>query len=325
MRKILHTMTLFIILALFTGCAITKTVVGDFYLEHKKYDSGQKYFKNKLKENNSDASSQYYYGRFLLLKKNEKEALVHLKKAVALDNKNADYHSWLAIAYSRQKEYNKEREAYLKALKINKNHLKSLTYLAHNYYEAKEYKNALKYYAKSLKLQKFNHASLYNRALSLNKLRRMPEEKLAWLAYLEYYPSGLFAQKAVRFLNTLGSFDYRNHIIGIRTLTLKNIRFENFEATIDNSSNSSLDLLGKILNKKTKIDIHIVVYQQNNILLAKEIAKCILKYLLKKYPNIDASRLKLSWFDTAKILLINKRKYIRGEHVDFISINEKKK
>ncbi len=83
--------------------------------------------------------------------------------------------------------------------------------------------------------------------------------------------------------------------------------------------------MGKILNKKTKIDIHIVVYQQNNILLAKEKAKSIQKYLLKKYPNIDASRLKLSWFDTAKILLINKRKYIRGEHVDFISINEKKK
>jgi len=318
-------MILFIILNLFVGCAITKTVVGDFYLEHKKYDSGEKYFKNKLKQNNSDASAQYYYGRFLLLKNNEKEALLHLKKAVALDNKNADYNSWLGIAYSSKKEFSKERESYLKALNINKNHLQSLTYLAHNYYEAKEYKNALKYYGKALKLQKSNYASLYNRALSLNKLGRVPEEKLAWLKYLEYYPFGLLAQKSVRFLNTLGSFEYRNHIIGIRTLTLKNIRFENFEARIDSSSYSSLNLLGKILNKKTKINIHIVVYQQNNILLAKEKAKSIQRYLLKKYPNIDSSRLKLSWFDTAKILLINKRKYILGEHVDFISIDVKKK
>ena len=120
------------------------------------------------------------------------------------------------MAYSTQKQYKNERKSYLKALSLDKKHLQSLIYLAHNFFDANEYKNALTYYSKALKLQAYNKSALYNRALSLKKLGRTPEEKLAWKTYLEYYPAGKLAQNAVRFSNTLGVFDYRNHIIGFK-------------------------------------------------------------------------------------------------------------
>lgn len=308
----------------FLGCGITNQVTAEYYLQEKKFDDGSNHFKNKVNKDSNDHLSQYYYGRFLLAKNKNKEAIVHLKKAILLNSKNADYHSWLGVAYSKIKANKNERTQYLKALSIDKNHLQSLTYLAHNYYASKEYKSALVYYQKVLKISPENKAALFNRAMTLHKLKRTAEEKSAWKIYLEYYSSGALSQNAVKYLNAIGNFEYHNHIIGIYTIVLKDIKFEAFTSKIKLESKSSLDLLSKVLQKNKKIDLHIVSYLVGNSSLAKERAKSIKKYILKQNKNIDSKRIKLSWFKSSKKIKVNKKKYEYYEFIDFITVTKKR-
>jgi tetratricopeptide (TPR) repeat protein len=300
----------------FYGCSVQKQVVGEFYLEQKQYEKGYDHFKKNIEEDVKNASSQYYLGRFLLAKGKTKEATVHLKKAVLLDKSNPKYHSWLGVSYSLNKDYKKERKEYLKALGFDKNHLQSLIYLAHNYYDKKEYTKALEYYFRVLDISDENQTVLYHRAMAFQKLGRKAEEIIAFKEYLAYYPSGSFAKESVKSLNKLGNFEYRNFVIGIRSVTLKNINFKPFTANIDYESKKSLDVLGKILTQNRDVEIHIVAYQEKNLELAKKRVKSIKKYLLDKYSKIESNRLKLSWFDSSKKI----NRYKLYESIEFITV-----
>lgn len=317
---------LFFIIVLFvvSGCSTSKVLVGEFYLEQKQYDKGYIYFKKNLERDNNNAHFHYYYGRFLLAKNNKKEALIHFKKAVTLDNLKADYHSWLGVAYASLNQYKNERKEYLKALSLDKNHLQSLVYLSHNFYEKKDYIKSFEYYNRVLKVTPENKSALFYRAMSLNKLGRKAEEIVAIKEYLLNYPTGAYARQLVVNLNNLGNFDYRNYTIGVRTITLKDIKFKPFVSELEYDSQSSLDILGKILDKNRDIKLHILVYQEKNKELAKQRAKKIKQYLLDKYPQINSYRLKLSWFGKSKSIKVEGNLYKLYESIDFISIIEKK-
>lgn len=308
----------------FSGCGITNQVTAEYYLQEEKYEDGSTHFQKKVNKNSNDHLSQYYYARFLLAKNKNTEAIVHLKEAVRLNSKNADYYSWLGVAYSKIKDHRNERAQYLKALNIDKNHLQSLAYLAHNYYGSKQYKRALVYYQKVLKLSPENKAALFNRAMVLRKLKRTAEEKTAWIIYLEHYLSGVLSQNAVNYLNAMGYFEYQNHVIGIYTVILKKIKFEPFSSKIKLESKSSLDLLSEILEKNKKIEIHIVSYLVSNNTLAKQRAQSIKKYILKESKNIDSKRIKLSWFKNSKKIKVGKKRYEHYEFIDFITATKKR-
>lgn len=304
---------------IFSGCSFTHIVVGEFYLNEKKYSSGVEYFNKNISKNGLDSSSYYYLGRLLLAQNKPNQALGKFKSAILLDDSNADYYCWLGVTYSSLKIPNKERSAYLKALELNSDHLQALTYLAHNYFDSNEYEKALSYYEKVIKLSPYSKDAIYNRAIVLNKLKRFPEEKVALKIYLDYYPDGSLARNATKNLNSMGNFDYRNYLIDIRTITLKKIEFKPFSSQIDFYSRDSLNYLGELLNNNKKVKIHIVVYQQGNKKLAKNKAKEIKKYILNKFDNVDKNRLKLSWFGIPKVVIHNGRTYNLGESVDFIT------
>ena len=161
---------------------------------------------------------------------------------------------------------------------------------------------------------------MYNRALCLEKLGRTPEHIDALKEYLEYYPYGLLARNSVDKLNFKGDFEYRNHLIGLRTVTLKEIRFKPFSDDITYDSRLSLDVLGSLLSKVPDISIHIVSYQLKNKELAKLKARKIKGYFLHNFKNINSERLKLSWFDVPKKVKVNGNTYTLNETVDFITI-----
>ncbi len=304
-----------VVVFIFYGCSIQKQVVGEFYLEQKLYDKGLVHFQNSIKKDENNAFSQYYLGRFLLTKGKTKDAITHLKTAIFLDDSNPLYYSWLGVAYSLNKDYINERKEYLKALKLDKDHLQSLIYLAHNYYDKREYSRAIKYYFRVLKISPQNKTALYHIASCFHKLGRKAEEIVAFKKYLTFYPSGSLARKSVENINKLGDFEYRNFILGARTVTLKKINFKSFTSSINSESKKSLDVLGKILIKNRNIELHIVSYQEKNLQLAKAKAKSIKKYLLKEFPNIESKRLKLSWFANSK----NISGYKLYESIEFIT------
>ena len=298
---------------------VKQTVAGQHYLDNKKYQKGIEVFREEVRAYPENGEAHYYLGRFLLAEKKGKEALNQLKQAVELSPKKADYHFWLGVAYAANNMGDLERESYLKALEIDKKHVQALTYLGHNQLERKKYKEALQSYNKALKLWPGNPAALYNRAYIMKQLGRTPEEKLAWQEYLAYYPSGAMARRAVLHLNALGDFEYRNYIIGRRTVTLKTIVFEPFTAKIGEDSRPSLDLLGIIMKNNSTVSIHIVTYQKKHKELAEARAKSIKTYLLKEFKEIKSSRLTVSWFDVPEKIKIDKKTFYNDESVNFIT------
>ena len=305
--------------ALFISCGVKQLVKGEFYLSNEKYNDGIHSFERELRKNPYDPRINYYLGRFYLGNNQPKEGLAYIKKATELDPANANFQFWLGIAYSANKQQNLEWRCYEKALALNPNHLNTRIYLAHTQMERKQYKAALKNYSFVLKKWPDESASLYNYALALNKLKRTEEERVAWKEYLDFYPTGPMARNAVFNLNSLGDFSYRNHLIGLRTITLRKIQFKPLTEKLTKNSEESLKFLGEVLKNTKNISIYIVAYQKNNNELAKHKTKSIRNYLLKRFPELKSSMLKMSWFDVSETIKIGKKKFSRDESVNFIT------
>lgn len=298
---------------------------GEYFLDQRQYTEGIIAFRKAIKENPDDVRLHYYLGRFYLAKNNAKQGLRHLKKTVALVPDDADYHFWLGVAYSANDEPEAERNCYLKALSLERDHVPALTYLGNSQFDKKEYEAALETYTRVLQIEEETAQALYNRALILRIFKRTPEEINAWKAYLAIYATGPFAQKAASYLNQKGDFDYRNHVIGIRTITLPKIRFIHFSDKIHESSESTLNYVGQRVERYSQYTLHIIAYQLNNARLGENRAKSIKRYLLKEYPRIPSSRIKVSWFKQPETIKVGKATFKLDQSINFFTLRNHRK
>ncbi|MFA5906715.1 MAG: tetratricopeptide repeat protein [Desulfobacula sp.] len=302
-----------------SGCTVGRMVKGDYYLSGTDHKQGIESFKKDLEKNPDSPDARYYLGRLYLADNQVKNALTHLEKASAISPGNPEYRFWLGLAYAANKMKKQEWESYESALKLDPDHLKSRIYLAHTQLERNLYEDALKNYSQVLDRTPDEPSSLYNRALALKELKRPKEEKFAWKEYLNYYPSGPMSANAVHHLNLLGDFSFRNYLIGVRTLPLRQIQFKAFSTDLTPESMGSLDDLGDVLSKKKDLSIHIIAYQDNNKQLAEQKAKQIKKYLVEKFPEIPAANLKVSWFGTPEKIKIENSLFSEDESINFIT------
>jgi outer membrane protein OmpA-like peptidoglycan-associated protein len=79
------------------------------------------------------------------------------------------------------------------------------------------------------------------------------------------------------------------------------------------------------MKNNQKVSVHIVTYQKNNAKLAEARAKSVKSYLLKKYPEIDSSRLILSWFGVSEQIKTEKKTFKSDESVNFITAVQEKR
>lgn len=322
-----------IIFVLLTGCAqvesigrrvedagrfVKYNVQGEHYLSSKNYKHGYEIFKEAVQLTPEDAQAHYFLGRFQLALDKTKSSLTSMKKAVALDSDNADYRFWLGVAHGENGHLKSERKSYKKALSLKKDHLQALIYLGHNQLKAKQYKTALQTYQKVLKIWPQSPSSLYNRALILKILKRTPEEKRAWLVYLDLYPAGSLARRATTHLNHLSDFSYRNHSLAVRTVTLGKIRFEPFKDKLSKSSYLSLDVVGATVSNMPKGTLQVIAYQKNNKELARKKAITVKKYLKKHFEDLDKhKRIQISWFDVSETYFAGTKKVRVDESIRF--------
>ncbi len=307
-------------IVLLSGCSMTdigSTLRGDHYLMTGDYRAGEASFRQSVREHPASAGNNYYLGRFLLARNRPKQALPWLEKAVRLDPGNADYHFWLGMALGATGRDKAERKQYKQALAIDPKHLQALIYLGNAELRRGRYTTALTLYQKALRIWPGSPTALYNRALVMKVLGRTPEEKTAWLQYLDRYPSGSLAIRATSHLNRLGDFSYRNHYLGRRTVTLTKIWFRPFTAELDPYSYPALDLVGATVSNMTKGTLQVVVYQKNDRELARQRAISVKKYLQQKYPALKGGRIRISWFDREEIFTADGRKQKSGESVRF--------
>jgi tetratricopeptide (TPR) repeat protein len=308
-----------------SGSSFVKVVQGEYYLDTEKYREGIEAFKKDLGNNQDDPRVHYYLGRFYIAENYPKQSLKHMKKAAKLDPSSAEYHFWLGIVYSANKNRYAERKSYAKALKIDPGHVQSRIYFAHTQLERRHYKSALKNYSIVLKDWPDEPASLYNRALVLNKLHRRKEEKQAWKEYLDFYSSGPMARRAVSHLNSLGDFSYRNHLIGKRTITLRQIKFKPGSDRLTPDDKEALAFLGSVLRYAKDVSIHIVAYKRKDKQLAEKRAKSIKKYLMGYLEKKGFDRLKVSWFGASERIRAGGRTFRQDESVNFITAVSKKR
>ncbi len=307
------------------GCAATENAFvsmrhytqGEYYLQNNRYEECIARFTSETKSHPNDDKAHYYLGRCQLALEQNKPALGHMKQALALDLGNPDYHFWTGVAFAANGQAKRERLSYKDALVIKPDHVQALVYLGHNRIEAGRYRHALGYYNRALKEDPLIASALYNRALALRRLQRTPEEIKAWNAYLSAYPDGAFARQAAEYLNTHGRFDYRNHIIGKRTLTLAQMRFKPSSARLSKSSFAALNKLAAVTANNTKLTLHIMAYQKNNLKLAEVRAKSVKKFILAQEGGIDRARIKVSWFDQPETVMAGRRTHRLDSSINF--------
>lgn len=299
------------------GQTLEQTVKGDYYLQNKQSERGRESFKREVEDNPESGLANYYYGRFLLQEKENELALKHLRKARDLNPEKADYYFWAGVAYGAIKKKKEEAANYREALEIDDNHLQSLIYLGHSELSAKKYTKALSLYSRALDIWPGSPGALYNRGLILNKLGRTPEERLAWLDYLNYYPSGDKALRATDYLNATREYSFKNHTLGKTTVTIEKIWFVPFESELDESSYESLLVIGNVFSDMKKGVLQIIVYQKNNKELARKRAIAIKNFLRAEFPSISSKRIGVSWFAEPQKTTIRGKKLTIDESVSF--------
>lgn len=313
-----------IILSLTFGCSFVGSVghhiKGSYYLNEENYDEGVKTFSATLKKNPDEPTANYYMGRYLLALNRPEEALPFLSKAASLEPDKAENQFWLGVAYWSVMDYSKERKCYQKAIDLDVTHVAAHVYLGHNYLDGGSLREALKYYDKALKLDPYQPEALYNRALVLHQLKLYQDETKAWKKYLSYYPDGSLAREAAHNLNLKGDFSYRNHKIGPRLVTLEWIKFKPKSNDISTDAIPSLKVVGSIMETNKKVNIVIESYYKGNNDLARQRAQAIKDYILKKYPEVDAGRLKIKYHDSPERILAGKKIFSLNTSINFNSI-----
>lgn len=300
------------------GSSLKYNIQGEYYLQEQKFQQGSQTFSQAVAQEPENPEAHYYYGRFLLAEDQVGKALSHLEQAVSLDSGKSHYHFWLGVAQGENGKPQQERRSYGRALQINPKNTQALTYLGNNLLKAGKYQEALDHYTKSLELWHFNPQALYNRAVILRKLERRPEEKQAWLDYLDAYPAGSFARRAADRLNSLGDHSYRNHRLGVRTITLAEIDFVPFSSTLSSRAFPSLDQVGATVVNMPEGILNIIVHQLNNRELARKRALSIGNYLAGKYPELrKENRIRLSWFDLPEKRKVDNISILLNESVQF--------
>lgn len=294
-------------------------VQGAYYLDGGRYEEGVRAFERALTENPESAELHYYLGRCQMETDREAPALKHLRRAAALDPTEADHHYWLGVALHENGRTDSERACYERAVERDPNHVPALTYLGHVRFENGELHRALGTYQQVLRLQPESPSVLYNRALILRRLERTPEEALAWKAYLARYPAGPLAVRATTHLNELGDFEYRNHVIGKRTVPLRRIWFEVSSDTLWEGSLPSLNRLGGILQSGRPATLHVVAYQKRNKPLAEARAKRIKRYLVSRFPGLDPDRIRPSWFGVPERIRVGSSEFREDASIQFFT------
>jgi tetratricopeptide (TPR) repeat protein len=278
-----------------SGCAQVK---GQWFLAKEQYRSGIHALKEELRKNPNDPAANYYMGRFYLALEKPEQSLPYLRKATRYRPSKADYYFWLGVAYWGVRDFEQESYAYEKALNRNVKHIPARLYLAHNLLDSGEMKKALKQYDKVLKKDPKNPEALYNKGLALKDLNRAVEEIGAWEMYLQYYPEGKWALRAVDHLNA---------------------GFSSGSSTLLSSAEPSLKVVGSIMSINKRIEIKIVAYKKGNPSLAEARAKAIKEYLVRHYSEIRPSRISTKAAGSEEKVVTKARLYLLDDAISFVT------
>ncbi len=277
-------------------CSCAGHFAGESYLADRNYDDCIEEMSKLSTDDTSNDTAFFYLGRCQLAKGKAEKSLYALKKAVALEPQNAEHHFWLGINHWALADFDNEYRQYHKALELDPGFLSANLYMGHIHFDKGNWEKALLYYDKVLKTDPYNPEALFNQAETKWQQGQREELIPLWKQYLNYYPDGLKGMRATSRLNALGDFSYRNYLIGQRVLTLRTPEFKNRRSDITYKSMASTSVIAAIMEKNKELTINVITFVAGDKELAKERSFEIRRQIQAGHPNIDSSRILLSWF-----------------------------
>jgi tetratricopeptide (TPR) repeat protein len=316
--KMIQLFTLSLCLFILSGCAVSQA---QDYLKHNETEKGITLTTKELKKDPNDAYMNYYYGRFLLNQRKNKEAIKHFKIAAESFPYKIYYKFWLGVAYGINKEYDKERDIYLSILdEKNGRYKNALVNLGKNYYLTKNYDKAIETFEKAHELYMKPHSYMYYYyAAALMQKNRISESLKYYLAYLNNYPNYSLAQSATYNINKYGDFSYSNFKIGDKILSIRAIEYLPRSNSLEYYSKESLKRIGMLINEDKDLTLYVITYEKDDLKKAEIRVKNIKKYLLTKFPEIKFSQIKIGWFKTSKKIKVDKQVYKLNSYTSFFT------
>lgn len=330
MKNITYPLLIITFILFMGGCATLHSTVheikgqfydiqGQYYLDRNDFAAGKSTFAPRLAEKPDDPALNYYMARFELGADNPEAALPLIQKAVRLSPGIADYHFWEGVTWWALMKPDKEKAAYEKALAIDPNHFSGNLYLGHNLLDRGKNAEALKRYELVLSQNPAEPQAMFNKAVALERQKKYREMKLAMQRYLELYPDAALARQGARMLNKAGDFSWRNHPIGLRTVTLHAVEFKPGTAELTQASEASLDRVGDILSDNPGLGLHVVVYVKNDADLARARAQAVQDYVSRTHSGVGPDRLTPRWVGKPETITAAGRKHTLAESVNIFT------
>ncbi len=301
-------------------CATALILLGFIFIQNRSIDGIKPGVKSlaQTEVSNSDLSN-YFMGRGLLAKGEFEQSINYLKQAVALNPSETEYQFWLGVNYGALNDFENEKKSYNKALSNNPEHLMANYYLGHNYMSQKKWDMALHSYDRVLSLNNEFEQARFNKGLALEKLEQKQNAINVWKEYLSLNQVGSRALKAANYLNASGDFSYRIHQIGKRKIVL-GPAFKTEESNVLQISSEDLNKVASIVDQSPDMVLHVIVYSNENIEMAKKSAIDLKSSLVNSNLGIDQNRIRISWFGQGETLQYRGISFLLDESIRFIGI-----
>lgn len=245
------------------------------------------------------ARANFLVGRGLLEAGKQQLALEFLQQAVQQEPRSAEYGHWQGVAYWKLGDREKERQSYQQSIARQPDYIPALLNLGHNLLESGDYQQALRQYEKVLQVNPYEQTALYNRALAYLQLADHVGARAAFGHYLDYYRSDKWAHRAVTHLQQLEVYDYKICQIGSRKIVV------NQQALLGPALPArqlEIERLASWLQKASAVELHMVVYCQNDGQQGKAIAEELKQQLSAALGTNSAVPIRISWFDEPAVI-----------------------
>ena len=240
------------------------------------------------------AQANFLVGRGLLEAGKQQLALEFLQQAVRQEPRSAEYGHWQGVAYWKLGDLEKERQSYQQSIARQPDYIPALLNLGHNLLENGDYQQALSQYEKVLRINPYEQTALYNRALAYLQLADNTRAGAAFGHYLDHYRSDKWAHRAVSHLRQIEVYDYQICRIGSRKIVI------NQQALLGPALPArqlEIERLAGWLQKASAVELHMVVYYQNDGQQGKAIAEELKQQLSAALGMNSTVPIRISWFD----------------------------
>jgi len=242
----------------------------------------------------TDAHESFLLGRGMLAAGNGELALSYFQRAVQLDPTVAEYSYWTGIAYWHLGKAAEEQQSYGRVMQQSPEYVPSMLNLGHSLLEQGEYAEAVAQYDSVLKFAPGNARALYNKALASQKLGEDAAAEKGFSAFLLTNRQGKWAERAVTHLQRFDNYRFQVFRVGIANLVL------DVQALLGGTKDqkmAEIALLDDALLRAGDCETHLVVYAENDLARARDLARDLKEEVLAVAGN-RVLDVKASWFDT---------------------------